>query len=269
MSLLPAISARTNRNARAVSIAAAMITAVDTRLAGRSFGTAGAMFTGYNTSTFASTRNASCWCSDLPGITAISPWNSEDAYRHGGVLIAPDVVLYSDHSDTDFANGTVFSFVTLDNTVVTRTQAANSQIGSTDIRIGKLDSDVPGSIRPALVLSPSDFAGLQSVIAAGVRVPILSTDQEEKALVRDSSSLAENAIFRIPIDAARIGFYENLVGGDSGSTGAWIYGSDLVLACAWQGGLGGSGPSVHYYRNEINAAMTALGSAYQLTELTL
>lgn len=265
MSTLAAIltSKRSKARNRAAGLVAVLISSVDSRLLGKSSASARSLFTGYNTTTPASTRSPSVWCGDVD-LTPISSWNSHGKNLYGGVLIAPDVLLYANHAT--HPDGTVFDFVKMDNTRVQRTQTAHLQIGYTDIGLAKLSSEVGAGITPAKIFSAVDFAGLASFIAEGsARIPMMGSDQQEKALVFDTASLAEVVSIATPLAAKRAEFNQSLIVGDSGSPVFWIFGNQLVIAATWQTSAWGA--SVHAYRADVNAGMVNLGSTHQLTEL--
>lgn len=276
MLLHAATSAKSNRSSRAQRLVAAIIDGVDSRigLEGQTAAAAKPMISGYSMAgfVFAGTRNPDCWANDVSDITAISVGNTYAGDWRGCTLIAPDVVLMVNH--VNIANGANILFLTNDgnNTLVSREQTASQRIGTTDIMLGKLASDVPGTISFAKVLSPSDWAGFKTIALISA-VPALRVNKARDALIGDLSSftyLTVNTLFTSCADATRQTFYAHLANGDSGNAAAYIMGDDLVLECAWHygAGFGGAGETIHHNRDEINAAMTALGSAYQLTELS-
>lgn len=261
---------------RGMALAENMIASVDSRLAGKTFAAAGSLFSNYmgGYPSFTGTRNASAWCADLSDITCISPWGSYEQNLRIVTLLAPDIGISANH--INIAVGSSCQFINMAGASVSLTIGAKQRIGSTDIDIFKFTTSAPGTISKAKVLSATQFADLDRVIAAGLKVPVLFSDQEAKALVKDIKPEDRNqalvhAYFYQPTNAQRLAFYEGIGGGDSGHPAFWIYNNQLVIVTTWQSAVPdftGQGPSVHYYRNEINAAMTTLGSSYQLTEVT-
>lgn len=265
-----AISSRPNRKTRGERIADFFSAEIDSLIAGLTPSVAKPMLNGYSMADFifTGTRNPDCWCNGVAGITAISVGNSYAGDWRGCTLIAPDVVLMGNHVEIGIGSDILFLTNDGTNTLVTRELASRQQIGTTDIMIGRLASDVPNTIAYAKVLSTTDFSSFD-VMADRKRPAALRVDRQRTATVGDFYYGYTTEIFIQPIDATRLSFYEDLINGDSGNAGAFIVGDDLILMCAWWYGFGGEGQSLHYYRNEVNAAMTALGSAYQLTEITL
>lgn len=222
------------------------------------------------------TRNTSNWAySKVQAMTSISPWNSDSAFQKAGILVSPRHVLFAKHYRP--AQGSTIRFVQVNNTVVTRTLSAVIDLPTIsgfypDITIAVLDSDVPSGISFAKVL-PNGFEAKLPADLQPARIPCATTDQEEKLLVTDVASLANQngdqdfLLTQTPTSALRLGFYENLVGGDSGNPAFWFIGSDLVLLSMWTTATYGT--SVAAFRDDINATMTTLGGGYQLTPVDL
>jgi hypothetical protein len=237
------------------------------------------LFTSQDHATPAYTRNTDCWAAvHVQALTAISPWNSDASFQKAGILVSPRHVVFATHYHP--ADGSTIRFVQADNTVVTRTLTGVVDLTVTDtyfpdITIAKLDSDVPAGISFAKVLP----AGFEAKLPADIqpeRIPCAATDQEEKLIVVDVSTLpSDNDVtsycaMQVPVSALRLNFNEGLVGGDSGNPAFWFIGSDLVLLTMWTGAQnGGYGTSVAAFRSEVNAAMTTLGGGYQLTSVDL
>jgi len=225
------------------------------------------------------TRNTSNWAySKVQAMTALSPWNSDSSFQKAGILVSPKHVLFATHYRP--ADGSTIRFVQADNTVVTRTLSGVIDLPTTgplypDIAIAKLDSDVPVGISFAKVL-PTGFQTKFPSSLQPERIPCAATDQEEKLLVADvayipiQNTVPEYCAMQVPTSTLRLNFNEGLVGGDSGNPAFWFIGPDLVLLTMWTGSQnGGYGTSIAAFKAEINAAMTALGGGYQLTEVDL
>jgi hypothetical protein len=92
-------------------------------------------------------------------------------------------------------------------------------------------------------------------------------DREEKALVRELDSLDDNlkTVCRVPTGETRLTFYETIVPGDSGNPLFMVIDGDLALLATWRTTSAGSGPAIHAYLAEINAAMVALDTANGFT----
>jgi len=258
------------------SLARSASDAVDTRLVGKSSSTALRIFTLQDHANSNYTRNPNVWCSDLD-LTCFSPYNSIDLYQRAGTLISPRHIIFAWHFP--IANGATVRFVKMDGTVVNRTMTNSISISNgsnaRDIWIGVLDSDVPAGISFAKILPTNWDTKLPSVNSTFYTIPCLVLDQEEKALISDwqfetdLTKLKEQTTFKSPTDVKRLQFYENLIDGDSGNPAFLIVNNQLVLLTVWTGGGAGSGSSVRYHRDEINAIMTTLGGGYQLTSVDL
>jgi hypothetical protein len=243
------------------------------------------LYSAQNHSAGTYTRNTSAWPADcVQALTALSPWNSESMFQKAGILVSPRHVLFATHYTP--ANSSTIRFVAADNTVITRTITSTLALTTLssmypDITVAVLDSDVPGTISFAKVLPASAAAKLPESWTSNP-LPAVVVDQEEKATVRDWLSYAftkgatsSPCQFYPPggIVSAnqeiRLPFYEQLVGGDSGSPAFVFIGSELVVLCVMTTGGPGAGTSITAFIPEINAAMTTLGGGYQLTPVDL
>jgi hypothetical protein len=203
-------------------------------------------------------RNTGCWAYGID-LTPISVWNSDGANEKGGILISPRHILFANHFS--ITTGSTVRFVTRDNTVVNRTLSNSAQIGSTDLRIGLLDSDVPQTISFAKVL-PKAFASYYSLSGA----PVLYTDNAENALVAELEAPSTGTIIDFYVgNSRRSGFYESPTVGDSGGPMCLVYGNQLVALTSLE--TNQYGPSLHYYYDAVNSGMSSLGGSYQLSNI--
>lgn len=99
-------------------------------------------------------RSTTCWGAGFD-LTCVSPWNSGNAHLWAGTAITPRHIVMANHAYVQ--TGATIRFITSTGGVVTRTVSNSMQVGSTDIRIGLLDSDLPDSITPAKLL-PDDWS---------------------------------------------------------------------------------------------------------------
>lgn len=247
---------------------------VDARIAGQTPAVAEPVFSTQDHGIPTYIRNVSGWGYAVD-LTPVSPWNSHQVQVGSGILISPRHVLLATH--VGVIDTSTIRFVTSDNTVVTRTISAQQTLGH-DTTIAVLDSDVPGTISFARVL-PTNWASYFSGSPAGV--PVAYFDQEEKLLVADLKSFNQSWLARAlvtldePTDPDRNGFFETLVGGDSGNPICLLVNGQLVVLGAFTYGANppdweaGAGDSVANYYASINAAMTALGGGYQLTDVDM
>lgn len=210
-------------------------------------------------------RNASGWAYGLD-LTSISPWNS--AAHQGGTLISPRHIIFAHHG-TSIPVGSTIRFVTTGNVVVTRTLSSSSQVGATDIQIGMLDSDVPGTISFAKVLPSTWQNNLPGI--TNLSVPILCINQFKQALVHDLNSFPSGGSisYATPYESHRSALYASLIVGDSGNPAFMIINNQLVILNTWTYGGDGSGPDISANISGINSVMTSLGGGYQLTQIDL
>ena len=239
--------------------------AVDSRLAGKVPGANVNLFAGadYAGGT-AFTRNPGLFCADLDW-TFFSPWNSTEGPYQGGSAITPRHALLADHfSDPVLGTppmsiGTVLAFVDDNNVVVKRTITAFNRIGTTDLLIATLDSDLPASIRPAAVL-PGNLPA--AWFPAGTAV--LCADKDKLIHVAEISGFASADIApaaapnRAPWTTPGPG-----VGGDSGSPVVLVLDGQVVLWFLFHTEIGG-GDLPGSYVSQINAVLAQAGS-YALT----
>ncbi|ESO82604.1 hypothetical protein LOTGIDRAFT_155618 [Lottia gigantea] len=220
-------------------------------------------------------RNSDCWAYGLD-LTPISPWNSNHGVRKAGTLVTRRHLLWARHYNIPV--GTTIRFVALNNTVVERKIAAikfvnhsskgHESFWGRDIVVGMLDRDVPDGISFSKVM-PKDITEFRP--NSNTRLPVLSTDFEEKALVTDFSYYRNTGIgLRIPATGSiENEYYESKIVGDSGNPSFFIINDELVLLFVFTSGGAGGGTSINHYYDEINRLMKEEGSQYQLTPIDL
>ena len=216
-------------------------------------------------------RNPNVWTargSQALDLTGASPWVSYGSYAKGGALISPRHFVFANHAP--IVNGATIIFVDKNNNIITRTLQNQQRIGTTDIQLGVLDSDVPSSIAYYPIISYSEV--VQYLLGSGSTtlsptIPILILDQEDKALIHDAKyALSTQTIFQSPI-GARLSFYEPLVSGDSGDPGFFAINNKLALIMTLMGPT--TGPTYGSYISELNQAMAILGGGYQVGSVNL
>jgi len=191
-----------------------------------------------------------------------------NGWNMAGTLISARHVIYAHHYA--IPHGTTLFFIDVSSNVYSRT-LIDSRSVSNDIRIGLLNSDLPSSIHPAKLLPPNYFGYL----GTARNLPCVTFDQEEKFTIAELNDLPnyhERTLLSSahrPYNDMRRMFYEDMIGGDSGSPRFLLVNQELVLLCVmWKGG-GGSGCFVTHFINEIQECMNNLMIGYQLQFIDL
>lgn len=252
------------------SFAAELTSEIDSRIVAKNLAAHGNIFSTLNHATATYVRNVSLWCADID-LTALVVANSRagGAFdgQWGGVLIAPNTVLYSRHAP-GFAPGDVFRWVTAAGVVVERTiSAVLTGTGpgySTDWAVALLASNVSAGIAFAKVL-PANFAGKLAHHSLGL--PLLATDQQQRATVVDWYQHGSDEYFRPPSATDRAALYAAKVVGDSGHGNYGINGGEIFVVSTNLTPT--SGHSTAYRLADITAAMVALGGGFTPTEINL
>ena len=245
---------------------------LDTALSGANPLTEQAVFTSQDHSTPTYLRNTSflLQATHAAALTCASPWNDAGLVKRAGTAVTKRHVLLANH--VSYGIGTTVRFVAADNTVVDRSVVQAGRIFQdgvgTDAWMVLLDSDLPVSITPCK-LFPADYAtylpaGADSFNYAANDVPLLSLDQEEKAVLLDvisesASSSTSTFIYGAPTLADRVAFYEPIIAGDSGNPVFAVIGTELWLLSTLFGA--GSGPFLGALAAELDAMITTLDTA--------
>jgi len=264
---------------------------VDNRLLNKNSAIAKDIYSTQNHSTSTYVRNTNCWAYDLD-LTCMSPWNTTGANTRAGTLISPSHLVFATHYQIDI--GAKVRFITSNNVVIERTLIDKIFI-SGDAFLGLLDSDVPNSISFAKLL-PSNWSIYLPTIYRNrngntiYRLPMLSLDQEEKALVKEFlyvDSTGNSAYTQQPTQnyldpnnsyyntyPNRILFHESIIGGDSGNPSFLIINNQLVLVMTWLGP--DAGPFYSNFISLLNTNMNLLwtrnnrsGASYSVTTVDL
>lgn len=254
------------------SLGAAASAEIDTRIDGKDT-SALPVFTVQDHTSGTYTRNPACWAADID-MTGVSPWNSTGAQRWAGIAVAPDTILFAGHAP--IALGATVRFIAA-GTVVDRTIVARQRHpGYTgfpaykkDLYLARLNSPLPASIKPVKVW-PAAWADYLPALGTGRTIPCVVFDQEEKALVTDVRHIDDDYVtLAVPTDPQRLALYETKIYGDSGNPVCAVLGGELVLLTVLTSGNAGSGTNISAEIATLNSMMTAIGSAYQLTEYDL
>ncbi len=256
------------------SLAHSISASVDGRIIGKDPISSKPLYSTLNHAEQIYARNSGGWCADID-VSCVSVWNSAAGPQMAGTLISPRHVLFAAHFQPPA--GTTIRFVGADSVTVTRTVSAllTHPLFTPyypDVTIGILNSDVPSSISFAKIL-PSSWAQYIPTIDSTRTIPCLCLDQEKKGLVGDYVGVEYGkAIFSRPytVNASQRGlFYEDKIGGDSGSPAFLIVGGSLVLLTTWTYGGAGIGTFLADQASAINTMMATLGGGYQLTLVDL
>jgi hypothetical protein len=259
---------------------------IDSRINNKTPSVAKPIFTLQNHNNSNYVRNVNCWAYDLD-LTPLSPWNSSGSNTRSGTLITPKHIIFSAHYE--IATNSTVRFITKDNIVIDRTMVAKKTHPDyspyyPDLTIGVLDSDVPNEINFCKVLPDNFFSYFTSLSSVNF-IPVMITDQEEKALVaeligfnvnqNDSYILTHNLNDETP-NPVRKTFAEFPIVGDSGNPMImFINNTPVILSClTYAVGLG-AGSGIRYQKSTLNAMITSLdaqigyNSGYQLTDVDL
>jgi hypothetical protein len=212
-------------------------------------------------------RSTTCWAKNID-TSPISVWNNGGGYSAplnaggyggAGTLISPRHILLANHFY--IKSGKKLIFVAMDNTCYIRTLSNSLQVGSSDIRIGLLDSDLPANVSFCKIGSQT----LCNQPTFDNKFPTLSSNLSKKAIIEEGY-VGGNSIllFGASSDSQRVNFFETSGGGTSGNPICFVYENKLIIIGYRYTSIGG--PSfIAPYTNAINAVMTSLGGGYQLS----
>jgi uncharacterized delta-60 repeat protein len=230
---------------------------------------------GYGATTTPFVRNVGSWTeSGTPlDFTGFSLWTQmyngySSRSQHIATLISPRHFVTAHH--WGITDGGTVAFVASDNTIVYRTVVSTVQIGTTDIQVGILDSDVPDTITYYPIVASSTLQYAFSAFGnEDINVPMVFTSIYDNNFgIQKLASLASNIVGAPAYSTAP--FAEFAGSHISGSSGSPLFividNQPVVLSTAY---TLSSGPQLGAYIPEINAAMTALGGSYQVTQYTL
>ena len=236
--------------------------AIDHRLIGNNPANDKGVFTVQNHTTTppAYQRNTSCWCYDLrQQMTCISPWNDEGGVTGAGTVITAQHIISSAHNQLTVGSSVRFitaNNVVIDSVILGRARHPAYVPAYPDLTVYTLASPLPASITPCKLL-PANYASYLSYLDHA-RPPVLVLDQEEKALVAELRQLDSSAWFvKSALHLDRLGFYEDVIPGDSGDPAFLIINDTLVLLTTLTSGGAGSGTFVTPQISALNAMIVA------------
>jgi len=237
---------------------------IDNALAGANPATQQNLYTSQDHVTPAYVRNSNFFLqgTHAEALTCASPWNSRQGQRRAGTAITPRHAMLAAHYP--LLAGDSLRFIASDNTIITRTVVQSQRIYynglGTDGQMILLDSDLPASITPCKLFPD----GYETYLPAGAttdaafRIPILTTDFEEKGVMYDLLRVTDSAIPSVtlanPELPDRAAFYERIQTGDSGNPQFAAIGTELWIMSCWFG----SGPFYGGLVSELNAMITTL-----------
>ena len=206
--------------------------------------------------------NTNFW---LKGVdfSCVSPWNSGGGALRAGTAISKRHIIFAKHFP--LWKGVRILFVGEDGGVCPCSIEATKVIDKSDIMIGLLNAELTPNIHPAKIL-PADY---EKYIGTGAGLPVVTFNQREEAVVAELFSIKTNSVFRL-IDShkpfmktkERKNYCRDIVGGDSGNPAFLIFQNEPLLLYCLKGP--NSGPGLHLYRREIQAAMDELCPGYKL-----
>jgi hypothetical protein len=224
------------------------------------------LFTSMDHSAGTYVRNSGCWAAAIDS-TCVSPWNNYGVDGMAGTLVSPRHVLFANHYKPPAS--TVIRFVDSSNVVASRTITAISQVGSSDIAIGLLNTAVPSGVNFAKVL-PSNWAvRLPAWDNGKTTLPVFTTRYGKPALVSEMVTPTVGFDLVKPTLSGRVQWWETIVTGDSGNPVFLVFGTTPVLIGTYTYGGNGEGDAVHQNVTAINATMASLGGGYSLTAIDL
>jgi hypothetical protein len=218
------------------------------------------IFSTVNHTTPSYVRNTSLWCAGYASaLTGLSAWQSDygNGQTRAQTAITARHVVGAAHYGTPVTIGGTIRFITTDGTVVNRTITHTKQIGTTDIQLSLLSSDLPASIAPVSLL-PTTWADY--IRSPEYGIPCLLRNQYGEARIFDLDSLTSSSTtFTSNMPASRSAWYRQLVTGDSGGSACLMFNGTLGLVTTWHGANSGPAYQAVDWATEI-AALDTLGS---------
>lgn len=240
---------------------------IDDRIAGLTAGSSAQnLFSAVNDTTHVYTRSSTWFGHDLD--ISFAPVYISNGATTFGALVSPRHIIFAQHATP--SNGVTLYFAGTDGVTVSRTLTSSTQVGSTDIQVGILSSDLPSTVSYARVLTAQQEAliadNISPVSAAGLLI-----DQNRKAYLAETYSGSTGLVtFHQPGSSPRSTFWKSggIISGDSGHAMGVILDGQFIFLANIHSALsttGCSGDSVAQNYAAVNSVMTSLGGGYQLT----
>ncbi len=222
-------------------------------------------------------RNNSVWTGSVD-FTGVNAWTQmyngySNRYQHKATLISPRHFVTAHHWGV--APSSTLAFITNTNETVYRTVLNTMQVGTTDIEVGVLDSDVPDSITYYPIVASSTLNTLlyQFVPPQTLDVPIVAFNQFEELFTMQLLGYENGALGFVPYtnisssrNPTRLAYSKNVVAGDSGSPLFMIIDGRPIILTTFSSAS--NGVSFGAYISQINTTISALGNSggYTVTE---
>jgi hypothetical protein len=215
---------------------------------------------------------ANCWANDLADFSCVATYSSLTGRSGGPTAVHARFAITAKHFYTDMWTGATVHFLANDGSVVTRTVSDYRNVGSTDITVLMLSSDLPATVVPAKVF-PTTVTDYYNFYTGDPRMPALSihrgaSETYKKANCLDVNVWGDLIGVIIPTDAERLALYEAMEVLDSGSPLLTVVNSSPVLFGTWYSST--RAPSLTAQIAAIQSAMTAMaGASRTLTQVDL
>ena len=211
------------------------------------------------------TPNPDFWAKGVD-FSCASMWNSQGGNTRAGTAVTPRHVVFANHYPLQ--PGVRLDFLGTDRKVHSRKLVATRRVSNTDLMVGALDADLPGTVHPAPIL-PVDYA---TSLGSGADLPCVAFDYEEKAIVVELMAIprdrrATNIYTRVPQKADRLRFFEHIIVGDSGNPIFLLLNGDVILLSTIlrvNGEGAPLGPSPVLLRSLLQYEMDQLAPGYRL-----
>lgn len=273
----------TFNNTAATSLARHVTDTINTKISGLTAGaTRQQVFSSSDTVNKLWTRSTTIFASTTD-LTSAAVYNSSSGNQLTGVLVAPDIVIHASHAYP--AVGTTMYFVSTTSTTISRTISASMSSGAYDIYVSRLSSPISSTtdgVTFAKVFQADAF-GVQGTSQEGTKltktllsyqsVPVVFIPQGKNIYIGNLVGIeplnmsVKGLDSYCPISNAYNSWSSAIFGGDSGTPVYMIVNNTAVALGTWATHCQIS--NLSYYITNINAAMTTLGSAYQLTTVDL